>query len=88
MVNENEPMICTGGNMATNYPSKRTFVCTNHVALAIWVFMAAIVMTCPALVSAQQTTQNELVTFSRDIAPILQRSCQECHRPGSVAPMS
>ena len=28
------------------------------------------------------------VTFATDIAPILQRSCQQCHRPGSVAPMS
>ena len=28
------------------------------------------------------------VTFAKDIAPILQRSCQRCHRPGSVAPMS
>src|SRR5215208_7278010 len=30
----------------------------------------------------------EPVTFSKDIAPILQRSCQQCHRPNSVAPMS
>src|SRR5437870_6896690 len=28
------------------------------------------------------------VTFTRDIAPILQRSCQNCHRPDGVAPMS
>jgi mono/diheme cytochrome c family protein len=28
------------------------------------------------------------VTFTKDIAPILQRSCQDCHRPDSVAPMS
>ena len=28
------------------------------------------------------------VTFTRDIAPILQRSCQNCHRPNSLAPMS
>jgi hypothetical protein len=28
------------------------------------------------------------VTFTKDIAPILQRSCQGCHRPGSMAPMS
>src|SRR5579863_7176782 len=28
------------------------------------------------------------VTFSKDVAPILQRSCQNCHRPGSIAPMS
>ena len=27
-------------------------------------------------------------TFSRDIAPIFQRSCDNCHRPGSIAPMS
>lgn len=28
------------------------------------------------------------VTFTRDILPILQRSCQNCHRPGGGAPMS
>ena len=28
------------------------------------------------------------VTFAKDVAPILQRSCQNCHRPNSVAPMS
>jgi hypothetical protein len=28
------------------------------------------------------------VTFTRDVAPILQRSCQACHRPNSMAPMS
>ena len=27
-------------------------------------------------------------TFTRDVAPILQRSCQNCHRPNSIAPMS
>ena len=29
-----------------------------------------------------------VVTYTRDIAPILERSCQNCHRPESVAPMS
>ena len=28
------------------------------------------------------------VTFTKDVAPILQRSCQSCHRPESMAPMS
>jgi len=28
------------------------------------------------------------VTFSKDVAPILQRSCQKCHRPDNIAPMS
>jgi hypothetical protein len=27
-------------------------------------------------------------TFTKDIAPILQRSCQNCHRPDGVAPMA
>ena len=27
-------------------------------------------------------------TFTRDVLPILQRSCQKCHRPGTGAPMS
>src|SRR2546425_12270722 len=37
--------------------------------------------------SAQQPASAP-VTFSKDIAPILQRSCQTCHRPGAIAPMS
>ena len=28
------------------------------------------------------------VTFSKDIAPILQEKCQACHQPNSIAPMS
>ena len=28
------------------------------------------------------------VTFTKDIAPIIQRSCQNCHRSDGVAPMS
>ena len=27
-------------------------------------------------------------TFSKDVAPIFQRACQNCHRDGSIAPMS
>jgi hypothetical protein len=28
------------------------------------------------------------VTFSKDVAPILQEKCQQCHQPNSIAPMS
>src|SRR5437764_82456 len=28
------------------------------------------------------------VTFAKDVAPILKRNCQECHRPGTVAPFA
>ena len=27
-------------------------------------------------------------SYSRDVAPIIQRRCQECHRPGEAAPMA
>jgi hypothetical protein len=35
---------------------------------------------------AQPTTAG--VTFTKDVAPILQKACQNCHRPGAIAPMS
>ena len=28
------------------------------------------------------------VTFNKEVLPVLQKNCQECHRPGEVAPMS
>ena len=45
---------------------------------------SAVALSLPAPVVAQESDQ---VTFSKDIAPILQRSCQQCHRPDGVAPM-
>ncbi len=53
------------------------------VGIALAMF-AAVASTAP--VTAQEDAPSE-VTFSRDIAPILQRSCQQCHRPNGVAPM-
>jgi mono/diheme cytochrome c family protein len=56
------------------------------VALCAAVALGAM---APAPMSAQQTASGAgEVTFSKDIAPILQRSCQNCHRPDGVAPMS
>ena len=47
-----------------------------------------LVITMTAGMSDAQPRATGDVTFSKDIAPILQRSCQHCHRPESVAPMS
>src|SRR3989442_12222195 len=33
------------------------------------------------------TAMAQDVTFTKDVAPILERSCQNCHRPDSIAPM-
>src|SRR3981189_3081784 len=40
--------------------------------------------------SAQQPASpgSTSVTFTKDIGPILQKSCQNCHRAGAIAPMS
>ena len=27
-------------------------------------------------------------TFNKDVLPIVQKHCQECHRPGEIAPFS
>src|SRR5215475_1760660 len=40
------------------------------------------------VVTAQTATPAGEITFTKDIAPILQRSCQNCHRSDGVAPMS
>src|SRR5438477_8898690 len=44
-----------------------------------------IIVALGAVTSAQSP---QPVTFAKDVAPILQRSCQTCHRPGAIAPMS
>ena len=37
---------------------------------------------------ANQANTGRPATFSKDIAPIFQKSCQNCHHPGTSAPMS
>jgi hypothetical protein len=40
-----------------------------------------------AIASAQTVSESQ-VTFTKDVAPILQEKCQTCHRPDTFAPMS
>ncbi|HEV2201252.1 MAG TPA: cytochrome c [Bryobacteraceae bacterium] len=37
---------------------------------------------------AALAASNSPVTFNKDVLPVLQKNCQECHRPGEVTPMS
>ena len=50
--------------------------------------VVAAILAVPALTLAQSTPSSPAPTFSKDIAPILQRSCQSCHRQGEIAPMA
>src|SRR5262245_38523097 len=52
------------------------------VAMSLWLLGAAL----PAFAAGQGDASQ--VTFTKHVAPILQRSCQNCHRPGGVGPMS
>ncbi len=40
------------------------------------------------LAASAASTGSGAVTFNKDVLPILQKSCQGCHRPGEVGPMS
>ena len=42
----------------------------------------------PARVKAAAPDVPDTVTYTKDVAPILQRSCENCHRVDGVAPMS
>ena len=57
-----------------------------------WQCAAAGVLTLGSLLaisaSAVAADAARPVTFSKDVAPIFQAKCQECHQPGSIAPMS
>ena len=62
-------------------PAARRTTWNLHLGL----LAAAVLLTAAGTTAAQTTGE---VTFSRDVAPILQQSCQGCHRPGQMGPMS
>src|SRR5437879_7198197 len=58
------------------------------IILAVLIAMMATVTTAGAQTSAKVAATQGQVTFAKDVAPILQQRCQECHQPNSIAPMS
>ncbi len=73
-----------GGSLMKSIPHSATAT----VSSTMCVLAAAVLLASAAPAAAQVTPEVKDVTFTRDIAPILQRSCQRCHRHESVAPMS
>ncbi len=59
--------------LSSTYPTYRT---------GVW-FAAAVA----AIGITQAQTTSSQVTFTKDVAPILQKACQNCHRAGSIGPM-
>lgn len=50
--------------------------------------ISAIVLGLLAVPASTNEGTGARVTFTRDVAPILYKSCAECHRPTGIAPMS
>jgi hypothetical protein len=50
--------------------------------------LCAAVSMASAGVGAQSGAPSAAPTFNKDVAPILYKSCTNCHRPGEIAPMS
>ena len=50
--------------------------------------LVAIAVAAVVALPGSAAAQSSDVTFHKDVEPILQRSCQVCHRPDNMAPMS
>ena len=61
------------------------FACVRRLGITAVLCAVLAVIAAPSPAAAQDAATP---TFTRDVAPILQRSCQMCHRTGSIAPMS
>lgn len=61
--------------------------CWKSIGIA-WLIPAVVALIAPFALKAEPAGSAGEVTFTKDIAPILQRSCQNCHRPDGVAPMA
>jgi tetratricopeptide (TPR) repeat protein/mono/diheme cytochrome c family protein len=54
----------------------------------VFVALAAMSLFRTALPASASSSPESQITFDKDIAPIMFRSCASCHRPGEAAPFS
>src|SRR5687767_3047203 len=55
---------------------------------ALFVSLIILAAAAPLSLSTLSAAAPAAPTFNKDVLPILQKNCQECHRPGAIAPMS
>ena len=85
------PTCCTFGVLERGL--RKLAIAAMALAMAVriaWIIALAAVVALfvAAAVTAEGAQAPAETTFTKDVLPILQRACQQCHRPGSVAPMS
>jgi hypothetical protein len=51
-------------------------------------FLRPVLVGACAALAAYAASAPSQITFNKDVLPIMQKRCQNCHRPGEVAPMS
>ncbi len=59
-----------------------------HLGLFPALLAAAVMVAAAIPANAQAAAPAGQVTFTKDVAPILQEKCQTCHRDGGIAPMA
>ena len=60
----------------------------NRMRLFTFVLTGCAAVALGFLPASQANTKSKAVTFSKDVAPIFNKNCAECHRPGEAAPFS
>ncbi len=69
-------------------PTKRYLVAAlDEVLAGKEVTVAKVAVEGCYITRAPAAKADGILTYAKDIAPILQRRCQECHRPGQIGPM-
>src|SRR6185369_2946694 len=56
-----------------------------QVALSAVMMSATLALVAPARAPRREATTP---TWSKEVAPIVQKNCQTCHRPGEIGPFS
>src|SRR5579862_6196161 len=58
------------------------------ISMGVMLTPLSVLFVQTAVAAPTNAASPDQVTFSKDIAPIFQAKCQECHQPNSIAPMS
>ena len=69
-------------------PAKSPVALATTLAFGAFLTLSASLYAADAAVATGSAPAAKTVTFAKDVAPILQARCQECHRKGAMAPMS
>jgi len=69
-------------------PVKFPVAATATLAFGAFLSLSGALFAADAAATNGSTAAVKPATFTKDIAPILQERCQECHQKGSMAPMS